>query len=60
MMMVTDPTQIRFEQRVDADLASINGVPITPLAKTVELGQRMIDFRADFTVEAIRRAIAGE
>ncbi len=30
MMMVTDPSSVRYHERVAADLASINGVPITP------------------------------
>ena len=59
MMMVTDPDQVRFQQRVDAGLASINGVPITPLEATVELGRQMIKFRAEYTAKAIRDAIAG-
>ena len=58
MMMVTDPEQVRYAQRVEAGLASINGVAITPLADTVELGRRMIDFRAGLTADAIRRALA--
>ncbi|WOJ95646.1 creatininase family protein [Congregibacter brevis] len=57
MMMVTDPAQVRFEERVAADLASINGVEITPLEDTVALGQQMIAFRAELTSEAIRAAI---
>lgn len=57
MMMVTDPEQVRFNQRVDAGLASINGVAITPLAEIVQLGQQMIEFRAQFTADAIRAAI---
>lgn len=60
MMMVTDPDQVRFMERVDADLASINGVPLTPLADTVELGRRMIEFRAGFAADAIRAAIAAD
>lgn len=57
MMAVTDPAQIRYEQRVEAGLAAINGVDITPLEDTVELGRKMIDFRARFTAEAIRKAV---
>ncbi|HSG91395.1 MAG TPA: creatininase family protein [Pseudomonadales bacterium] len=59
MMMVTDPAQVRFEERVEAGLASINGVSLTPLADTVELGRKMIDYRATRTASAIREAIAG-
>ena len=58
MMMASDPRQVRFAERVEAGLASINGVAITPLEATVELGERMIGFRAELTAKAIRAAIA--
>ena len=58
MMMVTDPEQVRYQQRVEAGLATINGVAITPLADTIQLGQEMIQFRARYTAEAIRRALS--
>lgn len=58
MMMVTDPDQVRFTERVDAGLASINGIAITPLEDTIELGQKMIEFRAQYTAQAIQKAIA--
>ncbi|WP_439102129.1 creatininase family protein [Congregibacter sp.] len=57
MMMATDPAQVRFDERVSAGLASINGVPITPLQDAVALGERMIAFRAAMTADAIRDAI---
>ncbi len=57
MMMVTDPTQVRHQQRVDAGLASINGVAITPLDDTVELGRKMVEFRAEYTAQMILEAI---
>lgn len=57
LMMITDPTTVRWDERVDADLASINGVSIVPLQKTVELGLRMQDFRAELTARAIRESI---
>lgn len=60
MMMVTDPEQVRFDARVDADLASINGVALEPLEDTVALGRKMIEFRADLTADAIRAAIAAD
>mgnify|MGYP001351803241 CR=1 FL=1 len=58
MMMVTDPEQVRYRQRVDAGLASINGVAITPLAQTIQLGKDMVNFRAEYTAAAIRAAIS--
>ena len=58
MMMVTDPDQVRFSQRVNAGLASINGVSITPLKDTIELGRKMIEFRAEYTARAIQKVVA--
>lgn len=57
LMMITDPTTVRWDERVAAGLASINGVSIVPLQKTIELGLRMQDFRAELTVRAIRESI---
>ena len=59
MMMVTDPASVRYEQRIDADLASINGVDISDLEETVELGRKMIAYRARRAADAIRESIAG-
>ena len=58
MMMVTDPESVRYRQRVDADLASINGVDISSLESTIELGRKMVAFRAAYTADAIRAKIA--
>ena len=54
IMSVTDPTSIRFEQRVKAGRASINGISLEPLSETQELGRKLIDFPTAATVEAIR------
>ncbi len=59
LMMAVDPETVRFEQRVRAGLASINGVELTPLEDRIEAGRRLNEFRAELTVEAIRRAVAG-
>ena len=60
MMMVTDPESVRYSARINADLASINGVDISDLEQTVALGRKMIDFRATNAAESIRKAVAGE
>jgi creatinine amidohydrolase/Fe(II)-dependent formamide hydrolase-like protein len=57
MMMVSDPTSVRYEQRVEANLASINGVSITPMDEAIELGRKMVEFRAQYSANAIRKAI---
>jgi creatinine amidohydrolase/Fe(II)-dependent formamide hydrolase-like protein len=58
MMMVYDPESVRYSQRMDEGLASINGFDISDLEKTVELGQQMIDYRARTTAEVVRERIA--
>ena len=58
MMMVYDPASVRYSQRMDEGLASINGFDISDLEKTVELGQQMIDYRARTTAEIVRERIA--
>jgi creatinine amidohydrolase/Fe(II)-dependent formamide hydrolase-like protein len=58
MMMVYDPESVRYSQRVDEGLASINGFDISDLEKTVELGRQMIDYRARTTAEVVRERIA--
>ena len=58
MMMVTDPEQVRYTQRVDVGLASINGVAIEPLKEAIQLGRNMIEFRAGLSADAIRDALS--
>jgi len=60
MMMVTDPSSVRYHERVEADLASINGVDIAPMEDTIELGRKMVEFRAQYTANAIRTSIANK
>ena len=54
IMSVIDPTSIRFDERVKAGRASINGISLEPLSKTQELGQKLIEFRTQLTVQAIQ------
>lgn len=59
IIMHDDPEHVRFQQRVEADKASINGIAVTPLEEALEHGRRLIEFRTEVTVEAIRAAMAG-
>ncbi|MEM6704067.1 MAG: creatininase family protein [Acidobacteriota bacterium] len=56
MMIAVDPEAVRFDQRVAAGKASINGVSLEPLEKTREMGRRLIERRVEETVTAIRKA----
>ncbi len=57
IIMNDDPQHVRLEQRIAAGNASINGISILPAEKTVEHGRRIIEFRTDVTIRAIREAM---
>ena len=59
-MFNTDPNAIRFEQRVKAGKASINGVDLSNRAKNAELAKKIVEHRATVTADAIRKAIANK
>jgi creatinine amidohydrolase/Fe(II)-dependent formamide hydrolase-like protein len=59
MMMAVDPASVRYDQRVAAGKASINGADITPAERTIDIGVKAHQFRVDLAVAAIRAAIAG-
>ena len=59
-MMVTDPESVRWQGRVKAGKATINGVSITDKAKAVDIGKKIVEMRATNTVAAIRKAIANK
>lgn len=52
-----DPQHVRFEQRLKAGKASINGVSLVPLERTLWHGRQIVEFRTDATVDAIRKAL---
>ena len=58
IVATTDPERIRVRQRINAGLFSINSVDLNPLQKTIENGLRLVQYRADITTRAIRKAIA--
>ncbi len=60
LMMTVDPTTVRMKQRMAAKKFRINGVELAPAEKTIEWGKKIVEFRADATVKAITKAIAGE
>jgi creatinine amidohydrolase/Fe(II)-dependent formamide hydrolase-like protein len=57
IIMNENPEHVRLEQRIKAGKASINGVSLLPPEKTIEHGRKLIEFRTDFTVEAIAKVI---
>jgi len=59
-MFMTDPSTVRYDERVKAGKASINGQSIADRKKDQELGKTIVDFRAATTVDAINKAIANK
>jgi creatinine amidohydrolase/Fe(II)-dependent formamide hydrolase-like protein len=58
VMMAYDPKTVRYDQRVAAGKATINGVSIVPKEKTIEFGKKIVEYRATVAVEAIKKALA--
>jgi creatinine amidohydrolase/Fe(II)-dependent formamide hydrolase-like protein len=54
IMMVIDPTTVRYDQRVAKGLATINGLSIAPQEEAIEIGKKLLQFRVDQTVKAIK------
>jgi creatinine amidohydrolase/Fe(II)-dependent formamide hydrolase-like protein len=57
-MMVVDPTTVRMRERIAAGKFHVNGVDLAPADKTIAWGKRIVNYRADKTVETIRKATA--
>jgi len=56
-LMAIDPTLVRLDQRVAAGKTTINGISILPKEKTIEMGRKILEFRVNTAVAAIRKAI---
>jgi creatinine amidohydrolase/Fe(II)-dependent formamide hydrolase-like protein len=56
----TNPEHIRAGQRQLVNLFSINGVELQSLDNVMQIGRRLIDYRADITVRAMRAAMGKE
>lgn len=54
-MFAADPESIRWAQRVKAGKATINGVSLADRAKMIALAKQIVEFRAQYTVDAIRK-----
>jgi creatinine amidohydrolase/Fe(II)-dependent formamide hydrolase-like protein len=59
IMLANDPTTVRYEQRVAVGKASINGLSLVPAERTAEIGRKLLGFRVDQTVKAIRASMSG-
>lgn len=60
LMMLTDPNTVRWEERVKAGKATIDGVSIADKEKALQWGRELLEYRSTVTVEAITKAIAAK
>ena len=49
---VQDPRFIRMDQRIKAGQFSLHGVELTPISRTIEIGQKLAAYRAGITARA--------
>ncbi|MFN0104492.1 MAG: creatininase family protein [Bryobacteraceae bacterium] len=57
MMMTVDLNTVRMHERRAKGKFSINGVSLDPAEKMIALGGKIVEYRADITVAAIRAAL---
>ena len=60
LMMLVDPSTVRLEQRIEADLATINGISLLPIDKTLAMGKEILGLRVKTTVAAIQNVVVSE
>ena len=58
LMMTVDPELVRMKERLAKGRFSINGVSLNPPERTIELGRKAVEYRADQTVAAIQKALS--
>ena len=58
LMALYDPKSIRIDQRTKANKTTINGVSLLPMSKTLEMGKKIVELRAQITVDAIKKLTA--
>ena len=58
LMALYDPDSIRIEQRTKANRATINGVSLLPMERTLEMGRKIVELRTRLTVDAIQKAMS--
>ncbi len=59
-MFIDDPRSIRYDERVKAGKATINGVNLADRQKNTALAKEIVAFRTQVTMEAINKAIANK
>jgi hypothetical protein len=59
-MFIDDPRSVRYEERVKAGKADINGVSLKDKKQITAWAKEIVVFRAQVTTDAINKAIANK
>jgi creatinine amidohydrolase/Fe(II)-dependent formamide hydrolase-like protein len=59
-MFIDDPDSVRYDARLKAKKATINGVDLSDRKKAQEWAKQIVDFRADWTIKYINETIANK
>src|SRR5262245_7706955 len=51
---VVDPKFIRADERKKADLLELHGVSLAPVSRTIEIGKKLAEYRAEITAKAFK------
>jgi creatinine amidohydrolase len=57
IIMVHDVNGVRLPERIKAGKTTINGVSLAPAEKAIANGRKIVAFRTEVTVKAIKKAI---
>ncbi len=60
IIATVDTDAVRMPERRKAGKFTINGIPLDPIEKTVSNGLRIVQFRTEVTVAAIRKSMAAK
>jgi creatinine amidohydrolase/Fe(II)-dependent formamide hydrolase-like protein len=55
---VQDPEHIRAAQRAEVGQLNLHGVDLSPISRTIELGERLAEYRAEITARAFRASMS--
>jgi len=56
LLMLAKDKLIRMEQRLKEDLFTLNGIDLSPIEKTIEIGKKLVEYRANITVYAFEKS----
>ncbi len=59
-MFIDDPNSVRYDARLKAKKAAINGVDLSDRAKATAWAKQIVAFRTDWTIKYINETIANK